>query len=359
MKSLKYFLGPIVAAAVVVISCEDNQAPAPAPSTSASALSANFLLINASSDGPSLDFYVNNMKVARNPDFSDATVPPFSYQTKYTTVPVTTNNTAANTNIRAKATSGSIGGVLGSNDLIFRAGNNNANNFQAADGGSYTVIVVDSINRPVPVRTLNSGGFGDITYYSSKPSFTAKKISDPSADTVIQLKVGSNNSIITANLLKKYNNNNLPSFFIPIGVVPLGSTDVGGLRFLLLTDELPLPSTTRLPVPTAGKFAVRFVNASPDAGTVTCKVNGSSLTSGIFSYPMTQANFNPSVGSRSTTASFKNDFAAAGDYDITVTVGANTITATAKSFADGGIYTIVLAGSAVKGTLNVQLIQNK
>jgi hypothetical protein len=220
------------------------------------------------------------------------------------------------------------------------------------------------LSRPKPIRTLNSGGFGDVTYYSPVASFTAKKISDPASDTTIQLSVGSNNSIVTANLLKKYNNNALPSFFIPIGTVPLGSTDVGGIRFLLITDELPVPSSTRLPVPTTGNFAARFVNASPDAGTVSCKINGVSLTSGLFSYPMTQANFNPSVGSRGgsatapVTVSFKNDFSAIGTYDINVTVGANTITLT-KDFADKGIYTVVLTGSLAKGTLAVALVQHK
>jgi hypothetical protein len=210
-----------------------------------------------------------------------------------------------------------------------------------------------------------------VTYYSSVGSFTAKKISDPAADTVIQLNVGSNNSIVTANLLKKYNNGSLPSFFVPIGIVPLGSTDVGGVRFLLVTDELPLPSGTRLPVPSVGKFAVRFVNASPDLGSITptCKIGTTSLTSGTFVYPMTQpsnqGNFNPSVGSKGgsatspVTVSFKNDFAAIGTYDITVGVGATTITLATQTFADGGIYTVVLVGSSAKGTLQVVLVQNK
>jgi len=318
-----------------------------------------------------LDLYVNNL-------MTGASLTTGQGQAGYTSVPVTTNSVGANTNIRAKASTGLIGGILGSNDLIFRAGNNNTNNFVAAAGGSYTLIVIDSINRPVPIRTLNSSNFGDVTYYSSKSSFTAKQKSDGVTDTVIQLSVGSNNPVTTANLLKKYNNNALPSFFLPIGIVPLGSSDVGGPRFLLLTDNLPLPATSPVfPVPTSGKFAVRFIHASPDAGSVTCKVGTTSLTSGLsvntggqFSFVMTQGNFNPSVGSRSAntiTASplpaypngFANNFAAIGTYDVVATVGTKTVTLPSQTFADGGIYTIVLSGRFAKNNLALTLVKNK
>lgn len=364
----------LIAVLFAAVACEDNQSPTPkTTNTNPLTLSANFLLINASQDAPSLDMYVDNVKYGNS-------VSGTTGQSLYTPIPLTINaptingSAVASTNIRAKASSGSIGGVVGSSDLIFRAGNNNSNNFTAVSGGSYTLIVVDSLNRPKPLRTLNSSGFGDVTYYSSVSSFTAKKISDASADTVIQLSVGSSNSVDLANLLKKYNGGNLPSFLVPIGTVPLGSTDVGGVRFLLITDELPLPSSTRLPIPTAGKFAVRFVNASPDAGTVNCKINGVSVINGLnysstgtvgFSYPMTQANFNPSVGSRGgsatspVTAGFKNDFAAAGSYDISVVAGAKTVTSNAQTFVSGGIYTVVLTGSFSKNTLAIALVQHK
>lgn len=354
MTMKKYFKlsSAIIALAIVATSCEDLQKVTPVPSTSSSTLSANFLLINASPDAPSLDFYVNNV-------MAGASVANGQGQSGYTAVAVTTNSVGANTNIRAKASSGTIGGILGSNDLIFRAGNNNTNNFVAADGGSYTLIVVDTLNRPVPVRTLNSSNFGDVTYYSSKSSFTAKQKSDGVTDTVINLSVGSNNSITTANLLKKYNNNALPSFFVPIGVVPLGSSDVGGIRFLLLTDNLPLPATSPVfPVPTAGKFAARFVNAVPDGASATCKINAVTV-GGLTTYPMAQANFNPTVGSRSATASFTNNVTATGTYDIVVTMGTTTTTLKSQTFADGGIYTVVLTGQVAKGNLAVTLVKNK
>lgn len=352
MKKYIKLSSAIIALAVIAVGCEDLQKVTPVPSTSSSTLSANFLLINASPDAPSLDFYVNNV-------MAGASVANGQGQNGYTAVGVTTNSVGANTNIRAKASSGTIGGVLGSNDLIFRAGNNNTNNFVAADGGSYTVIVVDTLNRPVPVRTLNSSNFGDVTYYSSKSSFTAKQKSDGVTDTVINLNVGSNNSITTANLLKKYNNNVLPSFFVPIGIVPLGSSDVGGPRFLLLTDNLPLPATSPVfPVPTAGKFAARFVNAVPDGTSATCKINAVTV-GGLSTFPMSQASFNPSVGSRSTTVSFTNNVTSIGTYDIVVTMGTTTTTLKTQTFADGGIYTVVLTGQVAKGNLAVTLVKNK
>ena len=352
-----------MAVAVITSGCEDLQTVTPVPNTTSSNLTANFLAINASPDAPSLDIYLNNLMLGTSITTGQG-------QSGYTTVPVTTNGVGANTNIRAKATSGTIGGLLGSSDVIFRAANNNVNNFVAAAGGSYTLIVIDSINRPIPIRTVNDKNFGDTTFYSSQSSFTGKKKTDGVTDTVIQLSVGSNNPVTTARLLRKYNKSKLPSFFLPIGTVPLGSSDVGGVRFLLFTDNLiipPIPPATApvFPVPSAGKFAVRFIHASTDAGTATCKINSVAMTSGLFTYPVTQANFNPSVGSRSTsgnnalTAAFSNNFASTGTYDVAVTVGTKTVTLPAQTFADGGIYTVVLSGRVAKNSLVVTLIRNK
>jgi len=352
MKTILKISTVVIVAALITSGCEDLQTVTPVPNTTSSNLTANFLAINTSPDAASLDIYVNNL-------ITGASVSAGQGQTGYTSVPVTTNSVGANTNIRAKATSGSIGGILGNSDLIFRAGNNNSNNFVAAAGGSYTLIVIDSVNRPVPIRTLNSSNFGDVTYYSSKSSFTGKKKSDGVTDTVINLIVGSANPVTTADLLKKYNSNALPSYFLPIGIVPLGSSDVGGPRFLLITDDLPLPATSPLfPVPTATSFAARFINASPDAGSATCKIN-SVTVGGATTFPMTQANFNPSVGSRSATVSFTNNVTPTGTYDIVVTVGTATIKLTAQAFAGGGVYTIVMSGRVAKNNLALTLVRNK
>jgi hypothetical protein len=95
------------------------------------------------------------------------------------------------------------------------------------------------------------------------------------------------------------------------------------------------------------------------------------MTSGLFTYPVVRASgvYDPSVGSRSTTisgsssipfaAAFKNDFAAIGTYDITATIGTKTITLAAQTFADGGIYTIVLTGRVAKNNLALTMVKNK
>jgi hypothetical protein len=307
-----------------------------------SAYTANFVFVNAVPDDASgLDLYINNLKVG-------ASVPSDSAQSISTNVPITSNGVFANTGIRAKATTATIGGVLGSSDLIFRSTSTSSNNFQASNAGYYTLIAVDTVNRPLPVRTLDAGNFGNTTYYSAQSSFTGKGLTGQ--DTTINLTIGSNNSIVLYNLVKKANNNVAPSFLIPIGIIPLGSSDPGGSRFLLYSDAIPTPITS-------GKFAARFVNASPDAGAITVTVNGTTLA-GQLTYPMTQANFNPSVGSRSATLAFTNNFAAAGSYSVVVKAGTTTITKKV-AFADQGVYTIVLTGRLAKNTLNITVAQNK
>ena len=147
------------------LGCSDPELPEPVLTNTTTAFSANFVFVNASPDTPGLSFFINNSKVGTDAD-SDVNYA----QSGYTSVSITSSGLAgtitANTNIRAKAASGAIGGVLGSNDLIYRAGNANTNNFVAINGNNYSVFAIDSINRPAPLRTLNSGNFGDLTYYN-------------------------------------------------------------------------------------------------------------------------------------------------------------------------------------------------
>jgi hypothetical protein len=281
--------------------CQEVELAEPNISTTATASSANFLLVNASPDALPLDLWVNNFKVGQS-------VATGTNQTTYTNVPITANGVFANSNIRSKATSGTIGGTLKTSDLIYRAGNNNTNNFQASNGLKYTVFVVDSINRPRPTRTLNSSGFGDITYYSSKDKFVAPSKNDPAKDTTIALNVASSNSIVTINSVRKYNNNLIPSFLVPVGVVPLGSSDPGGVRFYLLQDVYPTA--------VADKAGFRIVHASPTTPTAYVRLNPTAGGTPIVltaatgsSYIMTTLNFNPSVGSRTVTGTTLLNFA--------------------------------------------------
>jgi hypothetical protein len=305
-------------------------------------LSSNILFVNASPDAPSLDLYFNNVK-------SGASLLAGFSQQGYVNQLLPSNGGLANANIRAKASNGSIGGVLGSADLIFRAGNNNSNNFQAVDSAFYTFIAVDSISRPRPLRTNNALGIGDTTYFNP---LTGQYIA----------------GIVRAPLPAVQKGRT-----VAIGTVPLGATDPGGIRFLAITDQLPLPSTTRFPKPNAGKFAVRIIQAAPDITTsLVVSFGTTNVAVAANAYPLSFANFNPSVGSRSTsgtnpfTVNFVNNFAdAATSLDIVVRTG--TIAApgpeiarlNGQTFDDRGVYTVVLRGKMNNGTLGLTVIKNK
>jgi hypothetical protein len=267
----------ILGAATWLTACEDPDYIQPDTTVAPTNLSSNVLLVNASPDAPSLDLFINNEKIGGSVSAGTA-------QSGYTNVAIASNGGVANAAIRAKATSGTIGGVLDGRDLIYRAGNNNINNFSASDSAFYTFVVLDSITRPAPLRTNNALGIADTTYFNP----------------------------LTGSYIAGVTRAPLPaaqkSRTVAVGTVPLGSTDVGGLRFLVITDQLPLPSTTRLPKPAANQAAIRLIHASPNTGAVTMTLGvttypTSSLTPGLFTYPMLFATaFNPAVGSRSTTA---------------------------------------------------------
>lgn len=342
--------------------CEDPEMPKPVPATEVSNFSSNFLFINATPDAPALDLYVNNVKAGATLEVGEG-------QTAYTAVPLTSNAVIANTNIRSKAAGGTIGGTLGSSDLIYRAGNNNANNFTATSGFSYTVIAVDSINRPQPLRTLNSKNVGDVTYYSYRNSFTAPKITG-GGDTTIYLNVkkfgidtesstayASANPVTAFNLVKKYNANTSPSFMTPVGVVPLGSSDVGGPRFYLWRDFFPTYAAGE----ETTKSGFRVLNASPSLGTLRIVlkfVSGAGsdipLNGSGSSYIMSNAGGQtPSVGSNTpnvTAANFTLQTIAPGGtpntYDIEVRNSSGTVLAseTGVTFVPGSNYTIVASG---------------
>jgi hypothetical protein len=336
-----------ISALIGLLACDDADQVKPVPATGPSSYSAKFLFMNASPDAPSLDMYVNNVKTG-------ASLTTGTSHASYNTVAVSNNavitaaaNTtasvssglSANTNIRSKASTGTIGGTLGSSDLIFRAGNNNSNNFLAVNGASYTVFVVDTITRPKPVRKLNASLFGDTTFFNPLTGSYLSTVERAALSAAVKAKL------------------------VSIGTVPLGSSDPGGVRYLVVTDEWPLPSTLRLPAPAASRFAARFINLSPDAGTVTASINATSLASGLFSYPFIQSNFNPSVGSRisaGTTpviANFANNFG--GLVPGTYTIATNTTAASLPfDFIDGGIYTIVLTGKKNNGTLTLSVIKH-
>ena len=132
--------------AVLLMGCEDTDYPAAQPATAVSTNQARFLFVNAAPGAPALNFLVENNQAAQSIGFGQAS----------TYVPTQVGVVQ----LRARAASGQIGAVIGSNDVLFRAGATNQTNFAAAAGTNYTVFVTDSLNRPRPTTTgaTNLGG---------------------------------------------------------------------------------------------------------------------------------------------------------------------------------------------------------
>ncbi len=143
-------IGTVVAtsllSAFLLTSCEDTDYPAAQPATGPSTNQARFLFVNAAPGAPALNFLVENNAAAQSIAFGQAS----AY------VP----SQVGPVQLRARAASGQIGGVLGSGDILFRAGATNQNNFAAAANTNYSVFVTDSLNRPRPTTTggTNPGG---------------------------------------------------------------------------------------------------------------------------------------------------------------------------------------------------------
>ena len=299
--------------------CQEPETPSPNLNYAGTPLLASFQFINAASDAPDLDFYVNNIKLGATVPFGSG-LPANSIQ------PITTSAVGANTNVRAKAASGNIGGVLGSNDLIYRAGNTSTNNMSAANGASYTFIAMDTILRPAPVRKLNALNFGDTTY--------------------VNLAAGTQISVVERAALSASDK----AKTVAIGTVPLGQTDPGGIRFVLLTDTYTAQ--------TANKAGIRLVNAVPNSN-IWARLKpaaGSNITLGTsVGYILAFPTFTPSVGSRSTTTSFTSQTIATSGTPIVFTLEVSTDNFTTidasvpnVTFEQFKYYTVVVGGQKGK-----------
>lgn len=133
--------------AILLMGCEDTDYPAAQPATTASTNQARFLFVNAAPGAPALNFLVENNQAGQGVAFGQAA-------TAY--VP----SQVGAVQLRARAASGQIGGVIGNNDILFRAGATNQNNFVATASANYTVFATDTLNRPRPTTTgaTNLGG---------------------------------------------------------------------------------------------------------------------------------------------------------------------------------------------------------
>lgn len=325
-----------------LLSCSEPELPTPNTFTNGATYKATFSFANATVDASSLDFYVNGIKLG--------TATPGGASSLVTSVQIPTPGTAggvtANTSIRAKATSGTIGGKLGSADLIYRSANNGTNNFAAVNNANYTVIAVDSISRPVPVRLNRQTAtiaFADVTYWNPN---TMSMISASRRDSLNPANCPAcfnwDGAAQTPSTATEYAN------LVTIGLVPLGLTDPGGVRFYVTTDA-PLTFNAGNVATNAG---IRFVNAVANANGISAAANANGTAGG----PPIHARLRPAVGPNIALAGGTSSVvSAAGGFNPTAgSRTAGNLAFTTQAIATAGVptaYTLEVAPDAGFATI--------
>ena len=337
MKAIHKILGLTAAMSVSLFSCDENNGIRVADTTVANPATntANFFFINATTGGPSLDFFVNGDSVGlRTVALGNG------LKRGYKNVPITTPglNNIPNTSIRAKASSGTtVGGILGSADLIFRATSTGIGNLVAAPNARYTFIAVDEIERPRPLRTFSVSTVtnaltADITYYNRT---TRQQISNDAFKALTAPDQAN---------------------FVSIGMIPTGVSDPGGVRYYVLTDT-SYPATPAIDAAVFfNQSFVRFVHASPNAPGVFVRLVPAVgapipvVTAAALNVMSVAGGFSPSAGSRTATGGFTvvNIGAPTNTYDVEIHTNV-TFTALALSVPNvtltaGKVYTIVARG---------------
>lgn len=135
MIHLKNSFWNILLAGVLLTACTKPEYPTPNPATGPSTSTARVLFVNAAPGAPQLNLLVNNVQAGNSVNFG-------SGQSSYSAIQ------AGSVQLRGKAATGQIGGTLGANDLLFRAGTTNQTNYTAAAGRNFTVFVTDTLTRP-------------------------------------------------------------------------------------------------------------------------------------------------------------------------------------------------------------------
>ncbi|MBL7851163.1 MAG: hypothetical protein JNN04_09690 [Cyclobacteriaceae bacterium] len=320
-----------------LLSCSEPELPTPNTFSSGATYKATFSFANATVDAPSLDFYVNGVKLG--------SATPGGGSSLVTTVQIPTpgisGGVTANTAIRARATSGTIGGKLGSADLIFRATNNGTGIFAAVNNANYTVIAVDSINRPVPVRLNRQTAtiaFADVTYWNPN---TQSMITASRRDSLNPVNCPAclnwDGAAQNPSTATEYAN------LVTVGLVPLGLTDPGGVRFYVTTDA-PLTFNAGNVATNAG---IRFINAVANANGISAAPNAN----GTFGGPAIHARLRPSAGPNITLASGTSSVVSvAGGFSPTVgSRTAGNLAFTSQTIATAGtptVYTLEVATDA-------------
>ena len=337
MKAIHKILGLTAAMSVSLFSCDENNGIRVADTTVANPATntANFFFINATTGGPSLDFFVNGS--------NQGTVALGSGLTGgYKNVPITTPglNNIPNTSIRAKASSGTtVGGILGSADLIFRATSTGIGNLVAAPNARYTFIAVDEIERPRPLRTFSVSTVtnaltADITYYNRT---TRQQISNDAFKALTALDQAN---------------------FVSIGMIPTGVSDPGGVRYYVLTDT-SYPATPAIDAAVFfNQSFVRFVHASPNAPGVFVRLVPAVgapipvVTAAALNVMSVAGGFSPSAGSRTATGGFTpvnigaptNTYTVEISTDVTFTLLPLALSVPNVTLTAGKVYTIVARG---------------
>jgi len=334
----------------IVNACQKPELPEPTSSTEANTSSAKFLFVNTTPDAPSLDLYINGAKVGNSTTFPGSN--------PYSVVPILGNGTSGNTSIRAKATSGTIGGVLNTNDIIFRSTTTGIGNFTAIDqnnvnGANYSVFAVDSITRPLPLRTLNANSIGDVTYFVKS--------------------TGAQISVVDYNALTD------KTTVVPIGVVAAGTSDPGGPRFWISQDifraSFASPSQAEIRVLNAvpnSNPTLLYVRLRPSSGTtVVLNAAGSSYFMSV-TVPPPPAAPPAAIVSRFVTSAYNLATIATAVapitpiiYTLEVSTSATfatvipSATLTNVTFTPGKAYSIYLSGFFGKGrTISTGIIQH-
>lgn len=327
---------------VGLLACSDPELPSANLNAPVASYKATFTFANATVDAPSLDFYVNGIKLG--------TAAPGAGLPLVTQLPIpssgATGSATANASIRAKATSGTIGGKVGSSDLIYRSTSNGTNNFAAVNGGNYTIIAVDSINRPQPKR-LNRNtatiSFADVTYWNPN---TQSMITASRRDSLNPANcpacINWDGAAQTPSTATEYAN------LVTVGLVPLGLTDPGGVRYYVVSD-VPLTFNAGNVATNAG---IRFVNAIANSNGVTAAAN----TNGTFGGPPIWVRLRPAAGPNITLGSNTNSVVSvAGGFNPTV--GSRTtgnLAFTTQAIAAAGVptsYTLEVSSDAGYATI--------
>lgn len=340
MKTINKSLLITTGIALGLLACGEPELPTPNTFSNGATYKANFSFANATANGPSLDFYVNGIKLG--------TAAPSIGSTLFTTIQIPTPGGAgtvtANAAIRSKATSGKIGGALGASDLIYRAAASGAiNPFAAVNNGTYTVIAIDDTARVIPPRlsrrispTLavvdqtywnpNTGTFISASRRDSLNPANCPACVDQTVPTTIE-----------------YGN------IVTIGLVPLGLTDPGGIRYYVTTDAPLFFTAATLPT----NAGIRYVNAISNANNVTVGANAN----GTFGGPPVYARLNGGVpitlhSTATAPPNASTAFVASVAGGFTPTVGSRTAGAVAfnsQAIAVAGApnaYTLELATDA-------------